>query len=233
MKAILIQTMLLATAVCFGQPDLRFGFTANPLISWMKPEASEIEKGKIRGGIEYGFITDINFSENYILATGVTVTLSGGNLVYTNSMLMRDSVKHPGDSVFAGDVNARFKLHYINLPVVFKMRTNQIGKFKYYGGLGLVMAFRYKARVDAESESIQIFENDNIVKNKDQTGGVFQSLVFDLALHVEGGIEFPFSDKTSLVAGIFYRNGFVNVISDINEDKISLNNLGLRIGVLF
>lgn len=229
MKAILIQTMLLATAVCFGQPDLRFGFTANPLISWMNPEASEIEKGKVRGGIEYGFITDINFSENYILATGITVTLSGGNLVYTNSVLMRNST----DTLFAGDVNARFKLHYINLPVVFKMRTNQIGKFRYYGGLGLVMSFRYKARVDAEANGVQIFENDNIVKNKDQTDGVFESLIFDLALHVEGGIEYPFSEKTALVAGVFYRNGFVNVLSDFNEDKISLNNLGLRIGVLF
>jgi hypothetical protein len=172
-------------------------------------------------------MTDIEFTENYILATGITITVSGGNLVYTDSL----SLQYP-DSILR-DTEAKFKLQYLNLPVVFKMRTNQIGKFKYYGALGLIMAFRIKARVDAETGGVKIFENENIVKNKDQTGGTFKSNVFDMSLHVEGGIEFPFSEKTALVAGLFYRNGFVNVLKDNDEDKISLNNLGLRIGVLF
>lgn len=222
MKNLLIPTMVLVTTSCFGQTQFRFGLTASPLLSWMKAEESAIERGKMRGGFEYGFMTDIDFTENYILATGITVTIAGGNLIYSDSLLP-----------FNGDVEATFKLQYLNLPVVFKMRTNEIGKFKYYGGLGLVPAFRFKARLDANDDDGVIFDNENIVKNKDQTGGVLESLVFNLSLHVEGGIEFPFSEKTALVAGIFYRNGFVNVLKDQNEDKISLNNLGLRIGVIF
>lgn len=222
MRNLLIPTIVLVTTSCFGQVQFRFGLTANPLLSWMKAEESTIEKGKMRGGFEYGFMTDIDFTENYVLATGITVSIAGGNLTYTDSLLP-----------FNGDVDATFKLQYLNLPVVFKMRTNEIGKFKYYGGLGLVPAFRFKARLDAEDDDGVIFDNENIVKNKDQTGGVLESVVFNLSLHVEGGIEFPFSDRTALVAGVFYRNGFVNVLKDTNEDKISLNNLGLRIGVLF
>ncbi len=213
----------------YGQPELQFGLTANPILSWLKAEESQIDKGKIRAGLEYGLMMDINFTDTYILATGITATITGGNLVYTDSLLVR----YPEDSLFFGDVNAKFKLQYVSLPVVLKMRTKEIGKFRYYGGLGLIPSFRFKARVDAKANGAQIFDNDNIVKNKDQTGGVFQSTVFNFSLHVEGGIEFPFSDKTALVAGIFYRNGFVNVLKDDDEDKISLNNLGLRIGVLF
>ncbi|HXH17449.1 MAG TPA: outer membrane beta-barrel protein, partial [Chitinophagales bacterium] len=185
--------------------------------------------GNPRAGFEYGLMMDVNFTENYILATGITVTMAGGNLTYTDSFLM----KILADSLFAGDVAAKFKLQYLNLPLVFKMRTKEIGQFRYYGGLGLISAFRFKARADAEANGTQIFDNDNIVKNKDQTGGVFKSVVYNLSLNVEGGMEFPFSDKTALVAAIFYRNGFVNVLIDRDEDKISLNNLGLRIGVLF
>jgi len=212
-----------------AQPEFQFGLMANPLLSWMKAESSEIEKGSIRGGLEYGLMMDINFTGKYILATGISATLAGGNLIYTDSILTR----YPGDSLFFGDVSARFKLQSLNLPLVFKMRTRQIGIFRYYGGLGLIPAFRFKARADAEANGIRIFDNDNIVKNKDQTGGVFQSTFFNLCLHAEAGIEYPFSDNTSLVAGIFYRHGFVNVLKDGDEDRVSLSNLGLRLGVIF
>jgi hypothetical protein len=177
-----------------------------------------------------GLMMDIDFTKNYILSTGLSVTVAGGNLDYTDSLLQK---LNGNDARFAGTTDSKFKLSYINLPVVFKMRTNEIGKFRYYGGIGLIPAFRYKARVDAEANGTKIFDNDNIVKNKDQTGGVFESTVFNLSLHVEAGIEFPFNDKTSLIAGIFYRNGFVNVLDDGDEDKVALNNLGLRVGVLF
>src|SRR5687767_11781657 len=88
MRNLLIPTIVLVTTSCFGQAQFRFGLTANPLLSWMKAEESTIEKGKMRGGFEYGFMTDIDFTENYILATGITVTIAGGNLVYTDSLLM-------------------------------------------------------------------------------------------------------------------------------------------------
>jgi hypothetical protein len=219
------------TVTASSQTSFQFGLTANPLITWSKPEASEIKKAGVRAGFEFGFMSDINFSENYILATGITMSLASSNLDYTDSILMR---LHSPDPVrFANTVNATFKMQYINLPVIFKMRTNEIGKFKYYGGLGIVAAFRFKARVDAENDGRQFFDNENFAKSKDQTGGVFHSKVFNLQLHVEAGIEFPFSDKTALVAGVFFRNGFVNIVDDGDEDKIALHNLGLRVGVLF
>lgn len=217
-----------------GQTSFQFGLTANPMVNWMKPEASEMEKGGIRGGFEFGFMADINFTDNYILATGLTMSLNGGNVDYNDSILMY--LHSPDTARFAGTVNSTFKVNYLNLPIVFKMRTNELGnsgKVRAYGGLGVVTAFRIKARVDAENDGTTIFDNENFAKNKDQTGGVFNSKVFNLQLHVEAGIELPFSDKTALVAGIFYRNGFVNVIDDGDEDKIALHNLGLRIGVLF
>lgn len=214
-----------------AQTTVQFGLNANPMLSWMKADASEIEKGKMRGAFEFGLKSDINFTENYILSTGISLMLGGGNLDYTDSILMR---LYQNDTArFAGTTNTTFKLQYINIPLIFKMRTNEIGKFRYYGGIGIIPAFRYKARVDAENNGTQIFENENIVKNKDQTDGVFQSTVFNLSLHVEAGMEFPFSEKTALVVGIFYRNGFVNVVEDGDEDKVALHNLGLRLGILF
>ncbi len=226
---LLLPLILLFTVNAFSQTEFQFGLNANPMLTWMKAENSKVNSGKVRMGLEYGLMMDINFSPNYILATGITATLNGGNLIYTDSSLMRSAT----DTLLLGDVNAKFKLQYINLPVVFKMRTNDIGNFRYYGGIGLVPGFRFKARVDAESRGNPIFENANIVKRKDQTDNAFRSTFFDLSLHVEGGIEFPLNGKTSLIAGIFYRNGFVNVTKDRDDDRISLNNAGMRIGILF
>ena len=234
MRVFLIQTLLLFTAYSgFAQTELRFGFTANPLLSWMKPESAEIDKGKMRAGIEYGLISDINFSPNYILSSGITVSVGGGNLNYSAAYADSFLFRFPGDTLFNGETDVRLKLQYINLPLVFKMRTNEIGPLKYYGAFGVIPAFRFKARADAEVNDSLVFDNLNIVKRKNQTDDVFRSTVFNISLHVEAGIEFPFSDRTSLIAGVFYRNGFVNSLKDGDEDKIMLNNLGLRIGVIF
>lgn len=230
----MVLLLCMISAATAGQTSFQFGLTANPMINWTKPEASELEKGGIRGGFEFGFMADVNFTDNYILATGITMSLNGGKIDYKDSVLMH--LYAPDTARFAGTVNSIFKMNYLNLPVVFKMRTNELGnsgKIRCYGGLGVVMAFRFKARVDAENNGRTIFDNENFAKNKDQTGGVFNSKVFNLQLHVEAGIELPFSDKTALVAGVFFRNGFVNVVDDGDEDKIALHNMGLRIGVLF
>jgi len=230
-KIFVAAALMLATIESFGQTSVQFGLTANPMLSWMKGEASEIEKGKMRGGFEFGLISDIEFTDNYILATGITMTIAGGNVDYTDSLLMR---LYKNDTArFAGTTNVTFKKNYINIPLAFKMRTDEIGKLRYYGSIGVVPAFRFKGRVDVSNNGKQIYDNDNIVKKKDETDGLFLSNVFNLSLHVEGGIEFPFSDKTALVAGLFYRNGFVNTVEDGDDDKIALHNLGMRIGILF
>ncbi len=220
--------LILLSSSVFGQ-QVQFGLTASPLISWMKSESSKVEKGKVRGGVEYGLLIDIAFKKNYILSTGIMADICGGNLNYKDTL----HLKSEGVDTSIANTNARFKLQYLNIPVVFKMRTNDIGKFRYYGGIGVIMAFRVKSNLDLTQGDYTAYDNANIRSAKDDTEGVLVSNVFNLSLHVEAGFEYPFSDKTSLLAGVFYRNGFLNVVSDNNDDSVFMNYIALRIGVLF
>lgn len=210
---------------CLGQIKVRFGLTASPLISWMKADASEIQKNKIRGGIEYGLLLDLNFTKNYALSTGINFSHVGGNVKYTESLLFFNT----GDSTFIPDTKARFKIQYFNLPIVFKLKTNEIGYITYYGSFGLVTSFRVSARVDIEGTD---FQNENIIKRKDETG-IFQSTFFNVSLYLGGGIEYALNDKTALLVGIFYKNGFMNTVKDGDNDKILIHNIGLKVGILF
>lgn len=225
---ILLITFSLLSSYSYSQTKLRFGLTASPLISWMKADASEIEKGKIRGGIGYGLLLDIKFSENYVLSTGTSFSHVGGNLTYTNSLLFLNT----GDSTFIPDANARFKLQFIDIPVVFKLRTNEIGYITYYGSFGMIASLRIKARVDMEVAGQEIFTNDNFIKRKDETG-TFESTFFNISLHVGGGIEYALNDKTALLAGAFFNNGFLNTVKDGDDDKTLVNSVGLIVGILF
>ena len=47
-----------------------------------------------------------------------------------------------------------------------------------------------------------------------------------------GGIEYNIGGNTSLLAGLFFNNGFVDVLSN-NDHKAVLNYLTFRVGVLF
>jgi hypothetical protein len=47
-----------------------------------------------------------------------------------------------------------------------------------------------------------------------------------------GGVEYNVGGNTSLLAGIFFNNGFLDVLSN-NDHKAVLNYLTFRVGVLF
>ena len=47
-----------------------------------------------------------------------------------------------------------------------------------------------------------------------------------------GGVEYNIGGNTSLTAGIFYDNGFIDVLSN-NDHKAVSNFITFRIGVLF
>ncbi|MDX2002260.1 MAG: porin family protein [Chitinophagales bacterium] len=200
-----------------GDSKVRFGLTASPLISWMKSDNKDIERGKIRAGVEYGLLMDYFFKQNYGISTGVTVSLLGGNLLYADTTL------------FALDTKARFKMQYLNVPLVLKLRTNEIGYFTYYGQFGLVPSFRFRARLDATQNGVELYENENFIKGNP----FFDSNFFNLSLNVGGGFEYSISGRTALQVGVYYNNGFINVMDDRDNDRVQVNHVVLRTAIFF
>lgn len=220
MRTLIVLVLLLGTLQLSAQSSsyssyskVRFGLFFNPTLTWLKPSGSNVVKQKSRMGFNYGILLDFAFTDNYLLNTGVTVgQLYGGKLGYT-----------PGNA----DSTFSYKLDYIEIPVVFKMMTNEIGAMRYWGQFGLVNSFRFK-------DQVQITDNNAGVTtpNADMPYGTG---FYNLALQVGGGIEYNISGNTSLVVGLQYRNGFIDVIKDNKQypGKTFLNSLVLLTGVMF
>jgi hypothetical protein len=76
-----------------------------------------------------------------------------------------------------------------------------------------------------------VYVREKFFKRNNNT--VFRSTIFDIGLHAGAGFEYGFSEHTSLLVGVYYNNGFINVVKDGDENTVSVNNVVLRVGVLF
>ncbi len=229
-KIVLITALSLVFMSLFAQgdePTVRVGITASPAISWFKGADKNVNSGKIRMGLEYGLLMNINLSknnQNYVLETGLTGVLMGGNAVY-------DTLGFGTDSLFGyrNGVDARFKMQYVNIPISLKLKTNEIGYITYYGQLGFVPGFKVGGRIDSDALG---YENEKLDKDNET---IYKAPLFALGISVGGGIEYALNDRTALVLGLNFVNNFTNGIKVKTEDKDkqAFRYLLLRAGILF
>lgn len=166
--------------------DLRLGFRTLPSLSWIHSNSEDISSGGFAGGISYGLIADKYFAENYALSTGLDVNYRGGSLEK------------------AGNTSS-YSLQFIEIPLTLKLKTNQVGPFRYFGQMGLGIDIKIHSNFDVNP--------------------------LGFALIVGGGVEIPFSGKTSFVAGLLFHNGLSDLIP--GDGNANGNYLALNLGILF
>jgi hypothetical protein len=70
--------------------------------------------------------------EHYFLKTGFNFDYLNGKLILPFEDLT--------DSI-SGSLHRKYNLRYLEIPLTFKMRTNQFGKFAIYGHIGFGAGF--------------------------------------------------------------------------------------------
>ncbi len=219
----------------------RFGIHFSPNISWLSPETTNYSSGGTSFGFDYGLSTEFFLSKNYLVSTGVSMSLLGGNVNYPGVY------KDASDNYFSSDIKEEITLKYVNVPLTLKLRTNEIGYMTYYGNFGMKLGFNYKATSDIEYD-----HNGGISKSDvDVKSDMF---FMNWWLVVGGGVEYNISGNTNVLLGFTFNNGFIsplnheihkldatkNAIITSNEpereDKKASANLSyfaLNIGVFF
>lgn len=137
-KVSLIALALVAAAQTLNAQDnkFNFGLKVSPTIAWFKASGDLSNDGS-RIGFAYGLMADINFTNNYALATGVDVTYRGGKVkVY-------DTIK------------VKTVLQYVEVPITLKLKTNEIGYMTYFGKVGFAPGFNI--RTDGDFSKSQIY----------------------------------------------------------------------------
>ena len=77
-----------------------------------------------------------------------------------------------------------------------------------------------------------MYEDTNFRDKDNESGSQYQLL--NVSLTLGAGLEYSMAENTSIMAGIFFQNGFANVIDDdIDDNSSTLKQFGIRLGVLF
>jgi hypothetical protein len=198
--------------------DIKMGLAISPNTAWMvSTDYDHVTRGpKVNFGFE--FIADVLFSENYALGLGVHVFNTGGDVRY----VVQDTVS----AAFLMNVDRTYSLQYVELPLTFKMRTNQIGYTTVFGRFGLGIGMNIKAEADESryrsylegSEGISAY--DGVVPLPDQKAIDSDIKLFRASMIVGGGIERTLSGTTALVVGVNYNASFTNTHKDVEQIRM-------------
>jgi hypothetical protein len=217
-KIILLFAVLVNMTAAFAQSDLRLGINMDLMATWLTPKTNGISNDGARPGIGGGLVVEYYFRPNYGFVTGLNLAAMGGNVQYNDSVSIKtgnnESVKLRSGSSVA------YHLNYLSIPVGLKLKTNEIGYFTYFAQLGLVQQINMGAKASSSHSLL----------NKDNVGEEIN--LFNMGYFFGAGLEYNVGGQTSLYAGLYYNNGFIDVLSN-NDHKAVLNYMTLRVGVLF
>lgn len=229
-KNIFILLAVLASVRSFGQATeqkFHFGLKVTPALAWLKSDTKEFKSDGSKVGFAYGIVAEFNFGKNYAFATGIDVAYRGGKTKYSTSLVT------PGLTTNS-TIASKYNLEYIELPLTLKFKTNEIGAVTYYLQAGIQPGFLIRARADVDYD-FQFVSNGT---TKDSSSSVTDIDIMDninslnMSMIIGGGLEYNLSGSTSLLAGLTFSNGLLDVL-DASELKAKSNYLGLTVGILF
>ncbi|MEM9920129.1 MAG: outer membrane beta-barrel protein [Bacteroidota bacterium] len=247
MKKIVFVASFLILAVLNGQAqDFRFGFQLSPTFSWMNSDDNKINGNGTNLGLRLGMLGEKYFRENYALLFGIGFAFNqggtlkhevGGNL-WPNSNLSEEFLNGMDDALPNG-VNLKYGLQYIELPFALKMRTNEFGYMRGFFEIPrLTLGINTQARGAINGIGVDV-EKEKIEKDVN---------FLNISWGIGGGIEYQLGDNTSLVGGLFFQQGFLDVTKDkntvrfdsterVNEgsdnSKGTISSITLRLGLMF
>ncbi len=216
MKKLLILFLVSCFTIFLKCQDLQFGISVDPGLSWFSSNDKAYENNGTSFSFNYGLSLDKYFADNYAFSSGISIQHSGGKILFKEPINIKidDSLY-----IFQENSQLRIKMQYIRIPLGLKLKTNEIGYLTFFARVGISPQINVKSTTEASSLNLYDF---NFIK---------ETSLFEIGYFFGGGLEYSLGGETSLYAGVIFNNGFTNVLSDL--EKVTLNNLLLRIGVLF
>lgn len=206
--------------------------------SLLIPSSDNVDiNSKVSYDFDFGLSFDYFFTENYAFSAGAYLDLP---FIFRNNGMKyaasdKDSIYLANSEKFVSKDNFGKQESITNMnldiPISFKLKTNEIGYFKYFGDIGLVNTFRVQSRYSLEDTEIQKYKFGG--GDLEFTNVNYHTNWYDLSLRVGGGIEYTISDKTALVVALYFTNGFLDYIEDGDGQSSYMRKLSLRTGILF
>jgi hypothetical protein len=229
----------------YGQ-NFNFGFAIEPSATWMNTDDPEVIGDGGNLGFKFAVIGENFFDDNFGATAGIRLGFGlGGALKHDfGGRLLPDSeltreIRTLRDS-FPNNTSIGYSMGMLEIPVSFKMRSNQAGYLRYFAEFPIIsFGVVTKAEGDITSSTINA-EDENIIKD-------VRSLFVNWG--VGGGIEYEVNNDTYLVAGLYYMSSLSDmttddarktvelssgeVLTESEDSKGILRQISLRVGILF
>lgn len=229
----------------------RLGLSASPFISFLGSNDPTINPDGSNVGFHLGMDAELYFGpdaideKNYAITTGFGIVFNNGGALTHNlggELWKSGELRPPLVDDVTGVVQPipngatlGYKVQALRVPIGIKMRTNEIGYFRYFGHVPFFLDVATSARGTVESSTINTDKAQNI--NKDVNP-------LNLSWGIGGGAEYSLSSGTSATAAIFFHNGFLDVTNNKGEQNSSptvtredsktiINAITLKLGFLF
>jgi opacity protein-like surface antigen len=238
MKKLITTCCIVGAFASASQAQIKLGLKLSPQITWVAPESKGITSGGSKINASYGLMFDYYFTENYAFATEISVANYAGELIVKDS-----KITHGGSAAAYQDVNYIYRTQYVSIPLMVRMRTNEIGYFRYYADFGLDLAMLVRARADISSTSVDLTEvnvntpdkkDEYMIESNDNPSIKYNDDVAILrtAMVIGVGVQYKIFGNTLLVAGARYNKALNNFTVEDNW-KAQMNAVSLNLGVLF
>ena len=214
-KIVLIVFLFFSISSLAQHKPFQFGFKGAVNIGWFGTDAKGYNNEGTEIGGSWGFVADIYLMENYAFTTGFDVLFLNGTMTYPSAL------QYTIDSslYLYGQMESKFKTKYIEIPLIFTMRTNQIGKLRYYGQIGFGIGILLNAKAD---NTFTPKIGGETVSNEGEDSDLFRSTRESFI--IGAGIEIPLTGSTFIRTGIKYDNAFVNVMKGNNTANSDISN---------
>lgn len=232
MKKIILAISLFA--ISFGAfSQISGGLFGGTSLSWFGVESKIQSNEGVGLGFNFGAMADFPISDNFVFTGAIKYNTMNANMHYDHGIIsniydlgMIDTVK--------GAKKVGYNLNYLEIPIGFKGKTNEIGFLSYYMKAGVSPMVRLKGIADITDEGDDLF-TDNIG-------------LFNMNWYMGAGFEWSLSGNTRFITEIVYNGGIMDFIKTNDEVTVEvfqegnattrdhrgkINSVSLKVGILF
>jgi hypothetical protein len=231
MKKILIAfSLMIFSLSSFSQ--ISGGLFGGTSLTWFGVESKIQSSEGVGLGYNFGAMADFPISDNFVFTGSVKYNAVTGHMHYDHGVITNIYDQNMIDTVRSSK-KITYTLNYLEIPVGFKGKTNEIGFMSYYMKAGVAPMIRLKGIADITDEGDDLF-TDNIG-------------LFNMNWFMGAGFEWSLSGNTRFITEIVYNGGIADFIKTndattvevyqedgtTREHRGKINSVALKVGILF
>lgn len=207
MKKIIFSTAFLLV-LCIAQAQYKpfqFGFRLSPNINWVKSDAKGISGGDKKLALNWGFLGNFYFIENYGISTGFNVMRFNSTFNYSTETIKNER---------------KIKVNCVEIPILFHMRTDTFAdRWRLYGDVGYGFGI--------------LFGNND--ESTPELGYDPYDYKYRHSFIIGAGVEYRVFKSSVATLGLVYDNNFSDISDAKNNShhQFKIDNFALQLGFLF